>query len=61
MRNERTKSPDNEEKAVSRPPEIDYAPKKLTLHEQILFGTKMAAVGSIIFIVLWLLDKVAAG
>jgi len=44
-------------KAPSPPPEIDSAPKTYALREQIFSGLKMAAIIGVIFLLLWLFDK----
>jgi len=57
MRNNRDKSPNTTEKTPSIQPEIDYSSKSLTLREQIVFGIKLIAVVGIIFLMLWLFEK----
>jgi hypothetical protein len=44
------------ERAPSTKPELG-APKPLTLRQQISFGVKLAVVGGIIFVLLWLFEK----
>jgi hypothetical protein len=57
MRNHRDKSIDSTEKAPSMHPEIDYSPKKVPLRNQIVFGIKLIAVVGVIFLALWLFEK----
>jgi hypothetical protein len=53
----RIKSTGEIESKPSERPEIDYSPRSYTLREQITIGVKIAGVGVIIFLLLWLFDK----
>jgi hypothetical protein len=57
MRNNHDKSPNTTEKTPSMQPEIDHSSKTLTLREQIIFGIKLIAVVGVIFLMLWLFEK----
>jgi len=57
MRNHRDKSLNSIEKTPSMQPEIDYSPKKLPLRNQIVLGIKLIAVVGVIFLMLWLFEK----
>jgi hypothetical protein len=57
MRNNRDKSPNTAEKTPSMQPEIDCSYKTLTLREQIVYGIKLIAVAGILFLMLWLFEK----
>jgi hypothetical protein len=57
MGNKGIKSPGKIERKPSERPEIDYSPRSYTLREQITIGVKIAVVGAIIFLLLWLFDK----
>ncbi len=56
MRSNRINSPDDE-KTPSQRPDINSAPKTYPLREQIFFGMKLSAVGGIIFLMLWVFEK----
>jgi hypothetical protein len=56
MRNNLIKSSD--EKTPSQQPEIDSSSRTDTLRQQIIFGIKLAAVGGIFFLLLWLYEKI---
>jgi hypothetical protein len=57
MRNNRDKSPNTTEKTPSMQSEIDCSYKSLTLREQIVYGIKLIAVAGILFLMLWLFEK----
>jgi len=56
MLNNLTKSPD--EKTPSQQPEIGSSSRTDTLCQQIIFGIKLAAIGGIFFLLLWLYEKI---
>ena len=58
MRNDRIESSDAGKPTVQHT-EIDSAPKTYTLREQIFSGLKMGAIVGIIFLFLWLFDKIS--
>jgi len=57
MRSDSVKTTDTGKTALSQK-EIDSAPKTYTPSEQILSGLKVAAIAGIIFVLLWLFDKI---
>lgn len=59
MRNNHDKSPITitTDKTPTMRPEIDYSPKVLTLREQIIFAIKLIGVVGVIFLMLWLFEK----
>jgi hypothetical protein len=57
VRNNNYKAKDIERKGAAEP-EIDYSPKASTLRDQFVFGAKLFTVIGIVFLLLWLYEKV---